>query len=61
MKFNIYFTMHGPGGTVTDVPNSTNPVECADLASLLRNLMDNLPGGNLGLETVGLRIEQVVE
>lgn len=58
MKFNIYFTIRGPGGT-QEASNTGNPVECANLASLLNILKDNLPRGpHLGLETIGLRIEE---
>jgi len=56
MKFNIYFTIRGPGGEI-DAPNNTNPVECANLASLMLKLSSNLPK-TLGMETVGIRIEE---
>lgn len=35
MKFNVYFDLSGPGGKVKQVPNTGNPVECENLASLL--------------------------
>lgn len=61
--WNIYFTIQGPAGMADDVPNNSNPVECANMASLLRKLMDNLPSSAMGmnLEVIGLRIEQVEE
>jgi hypothetical protein len=62
MKWDIFFTIKGPGGVVT-APNSTNPVESANLASLLRKLMDNLPGSAMGvdIECIGLRISPAKE
>lgn len=59
MKFNIYFTLKTNIKTM-EVPNSTNPVECVNLAGLLVNLASNLPTNEyLGIETVGIRIEEV--
>lgn len=55
-RFNIFFTLRGPGGTL-EVPNKFNPVECANMASLLRQLMDNLPSGLV--ETVGVRVVEL--
>ena len=61
MKFNIFFTIKGPIATL-DVPNNTNPVECADLMSLLTELAGKLPGNkSLGLEVVGVRVEPAAE
>ena len=57
MKFNIFFLLRGAGKTL-EVPNKTNPVECANLAGLLDNLARNLPSG-LGIETIGIRVVQV--
>jgi len=56
LKWNIFFTIKGPAGIV-EVPNKNNPVECTNLASLMAILAQNLPGGNMGLETVGVLIE----
>lgn len=57
MRFNVFFTIKGPAATL-ECPNATNPVECADLATLLRRLSENLPGNRgLGLEVVALRVE----
>lgn len=58
MKFNIYVTLKGPGGLV-EAPNDKNPVECANLASLLVRFGENLPVFGFGVEMVGLRIEQI--
>ena len=59
MKFNIYFTIKGSAG-VTEAPNMKNPVEHANLVSLLRELSNNLPKNQyLEIETIGIRIEPV--
>ena len=55
-KYNVYFTMCGPGGE-KEVPNNTNPIACVNLASLLAKLATNLPGGNFGLSCIGVRVE----
>ena len=56
MLFDVYLTMRGPAGTV-EAPSRGNPVECADLASLLAHLAGNLPHTPaLGLECVGVRV-----
>ena len=60
MKWNIYLTLRGPGGTIEDVPNNTNPVEASCMASVLRQLADNLPG-NWELEIIGIRVVLVEE
>lgn len=52
-KYNVYFRLRGPAGEI-EVPNSTNPVVCANLASLLAAISQNLPGG--WVETIGIRI-----
>lgn len=57
MRFNIHFIIKGPVG-VCEAPNNTNPVDAPNLKWLLAKLADNLPGNDqLGLQTVGLRIE----
>ena len=57
MKFDIFFTLSGPGGT-KEIPN-TNPATCSDLKTLLKILSDNLPDySKLGVEMVGVRIIQ---
>ena len=60
MKFNIFFTLKSTVNTI-EVPNESNPVEADSLSLLLDALKDNIPsdGNQLGLETVGLRIENV--
>lgn len=61
MRFNIFFTIRGPAGTV-EAPNNTNPIESESLARLLGDLSKDLPGNKqLGLETLALRIELVAE
>lgn len=61
MKFNIDFIIRGPVATIS-APNVTNPVECANLASLLDKLKDNLPSNKqLGIEVVGIVIKQCGE
>jgi len=59
-EWNIFFDLRGPNGTVRGVPNTTNPVECVNMASLLRKMMDSLPTKVLGqdLEVVGLVIKK---
>lgn len=59
MKFNIWFTIKGPSGRTEEVPNNTNPVKCANLASLLVRLSENLPRPFGIAETVGVRVEQI--
>jgi len=61
MKFNVYFKIWNDdvakGG---EIPNNTNPIECANLASLLAQLATNLPKGNsvAPFETIGIRVEK---
>lgn len=62
MKFNIYFDIKGPVAIEKNVPNNTNPVECANLASLLARLSTNLPRNTyLEVEAVGIRVEPILE
>jgi hypothetical protein len=56
MKFNIYFTVRGPGGTV-EVPNKFNPVEAEDLRAALSLLSAKLPEFNFDLEFIGVRVD----
>jgi hypothetical protein len=59
MRFNITYTIKGPAGTVR-APNTQNPVECENLASLLANVASNLPGGPGALiEVTGIQVEAV--
>ena len=59
MKFRIEFTIRGPAGVVT-APNRENPVECANLDSLLAYLAQNLPNNtSLGIETIGVAVMEV--
>lgn len=59
MKFNVYLTIKGPEGSI-EAPVVGNPMECANLASLMVSLANNLPRSKaLGTETVGIRIELV--
>ncbi len=55
-NWNIFFTLEGPGGVI-EFPNNQNPVECVNLASLLARICSNLPGGSMGVETIGIRVE----
>ena len=57
MKFNVYFRVKGAARTV-DAPNRDNPVECANLASLLSILANNLPQSTDLMSIVGIRIEE---
>lgn len=59
MQWNIEFLISGAGGELW-APNSTNPVECEGIASLLVMLAENLPGGVL-VETIGVKITPVQE
>lgn len=52
MKFNVFLTIKGPGNTV-EIPANTNPIECANLASLLQML--TLPKSEF-VETIGIRV-----
>jgi hypothetical protein len=62
MKFNIFFDIKGPAEIQKGVPNNTNPVECANLASLLSMVCKNLPANYyLNIETVGIRVEAINE
>lgn len=54
MKFNIFFTLKGPAGTV-EAPNNNNPVEADSLASLLVILSKHL-FNNMLVQTVGVRV-----
>lgn len=56
MKFNVWLTLSGPGG-VAESPVQGNPIEYANLSSLLHDLSTNLPK-YLGITVVGVRIEQ---
>lgn len=61
MRFNVFFTLKGPAAVI-EAPNRNNPVETESLSRLLSDLSRRLPGSNqLGLETLGLRIELVSE
>ena len=60
MKFNIFFTIRGPARTI-EISNSTNPVECQDLSTVLAILAEKLPNNHyFGLEAVGIRVELAV-
>jgi hypothetical protein len=60
MKFNIFFTIRGHVSTAKDVPNKPNPIECVNLAGVLKQLSENLPTNqSLGIETIGVRVEAV--
>jgi len=61
MKFNIYFTIRGPGGT-TEAPNKFNPVEAEDLRAALSILAVKLSEFKLyaGLEIIGVRVDATV-
>jgi hypothetical protein len=62
VKWNIWFTIRGPAATIPDIPNNTNPAECANLASLLTQLAQNLPNNpSLGVEVIGVRVEMAPE
>jgi hypothetical protein len=61
MRFNITFLIRGPAATL-EASNRSNPVECANLASLLALLAQNLPNNpSLGLETIGINVEPAEE
>lgn len=58
MKFNVYFTLRGAGGTI-EVPNMFNPVEATDLEEALILLSSQLiVNESVGLTTVGVRVEE---
>ncbi len=59
-KFDIAFTIRGPGGTDT-VPNSVNPVECESMEEVLKILSENLPRGGFmdQVEIIGVTIKEV--
>jgi hypothetical protein len=56
-KFDIFFTIQGPGGTVT-VPNNSNPVEATSMCAVLERLAETLPQP-YGCETIAIRVEEV--
>lgn len=58
MKWNIFYKLRGPVGDM-EVPNSPNPIECENLASVLARLSQNLPAIHPQIEVTGLRIEKV--
>lgn len=60
MKFNVHFTITGPSGRVVEAPNTTNPVESADMRTVIAQLSQQLPTA-LGLEVIAVRIEKVSE
>lgn len=59
MRFNVFISLRGAAGTV-EVPSRDNPIECANLASLLVRLADSLPNSGF-VQTVGIRVESVPE
>lgn len=59
LRWNIYFTMKGPGG-ILEVPNNSNPVESPSLACVLVELPRQLPEDDaIELRTIGIRVELV--
>lgn len=58
MKWNIFYKLRGPAGEM-EAPNSPNPVDCENLASVLAHLSQNLPTVHSAVEMIGIRIEQV--
>lgn len=57
MKFNIFYTLKSAGGTI-EAPNKPNPIECANLASVLVNLAHNLINNDM-IQTVGVRVVEI--
>ena len=55
-KWNIFFDMQGDGGVIEGAPNTSNPVPCVNMASLLAEMASNLPGDAMGIEVIGIRI-----
>lgn len=60
MKFNIIFTLSGPGGTI-DCPNTGNPVEAKDMAALVKTLADKFPCLGFGLRMTAIRIVELTQ
>lgn len=59
MKFNLFFTLKGPAGTV-ELANKHNPVEAENIVECLRMVAVCLPESKqLQVECVGIRVEQV--
>lgn len=58
-KWNIVFTLRGPGGTM-ECPNTANPVEAPTMFGLLQELALQLPKySQLGIEVVGVKVDLV--
>lgn len=56
MMYRIYWTMKGPGGTI-EVPNTEPELDVPTVEDVIVALHGRkLPGGQFGLECVGLRI-----
>jgi len=61
MKWNIFYTLRGPGGTL-EAPNKENPVEADSISGVLIRIGSGLSEGKglFGmLEILGVRIEKV--
>ena len=57
-KFNIFYSIVGPGGKVDDIPNTLQPVEAEDLRTVLEKLSESLPQP-FGCECVKVVVEKV--
>jgi len=62
MKINIFLTVSVPVGKPIEVPNVSNPYECETWAEAMGGCVDWCASmeANLGLEVVGIRLEQVI-
>lgn len=62
MKFNVIFTMRGPGGK-TDVPNKHNPIEAesmTDVLCLLSEYTNDIAQAGI-VQIIGIRVDEVKE
>ena len=59
-KYNVYLTLRAPNNNTDIVPNEANPIEAADMRSLMTTLTASLATlpPSLGIEIVGVRIER---
>lgn len=59
-KFSIHYMLKSPVAKSWE-PNSENPVECANLESLLARLAKGLPPMFGGVRVVGVKVVEVTD
>lgn len=62
MKWNVDYTLKGPGGSTT-IPDKRNPIDGLDIASVLSSLSHSILIGSLkhDLTIIGVNVELAEE